>query len=68
MRCKACNKRLEDSDLLLKDNDLCGECRYKGSELLTINDLYSDFGNSLGIPLDGTTLKIEDWYESDNQD
>ena len=67
MRCRACNIRLEESDLLRKaaDWDICSDCRYHGSKKYNASEKTYDHSALVGIPLDGSTISIEDYIENE---
>ena len=67
MRCKACNRVLEDRDLARKDRetgeflDLCGEC------LVVSNDAISHFHDWEGRSQSGS-MEVPELTEEDNED
>ena len=56
---------MTEAELRLEGNELCSECISKSNEQFGINDLDTGIG---GIPIDGTTLTVEDYYESEIPD
>lgn len=61
-RCKACDDKLEEFDLRRggNDNDFCSNCRYQSSLEYNIHDRQYDHSDITGVPLDGTTITIEE--------
>ena len=64
MRCRACNIILDEADLKRKadDWDYCSECRYQSNKKFNATDKQYHHGDITGVPLDGSTLTLEDWH------
>lgn len=66
MRCRACNRKLDDADLSRKarDWDYCSECRSASKKEYNADEKQYDHADLTGVPMDGTTLSIEDYEKS----
>ena len=67
MRCKACDIKLDEIDLKRKslDRDICSNCRFLGNQEFNSTDLHCSHTNVTDIPLDGTSLQLEEYYGYD---
>ena len=68
MRCRACDMILDDSDLMRKalDWDYCSNCRSQSNKKYNADDKQYDHSDVTGIPLDGSTLTLEEYEKSSN--
>jgi len=67
MRCRACDMKLDEADLMRKapDWDYCSVCRSASRKEYNADEKTYDHSDITGIPLDGTTISIEDYIETE---
>lgn len=67
MRCKACNTilNLNDSRGTHDTWDYCYHCIGQSNRQFNINDIAFDHGDLTGVPVDGSTLFLEDIPSTD---
>ena len=66
MRCRACNVILDEADLMRKapDWDICSTCRSLSKKQYNADDKQYDHSALTGVPLDGSTLTLEEYEKS----
>lgn len=66
MRCRACNIKLDEADLMRRapDWDYCSTCRTASKKEYNADEKTYDHADITGVPLDGSTLSLEEYEKS----
>ena len=66
MRCRACNIKLDEADLMrkAKDWDFCSNCRFLSNKQYNADDHQYHHLDVTGVPLDGSSISLEDYEKS----